>query len=673
MTLEAAIIPEQNSVQTVALKPSAESSPLESFAASPKPIEPQSKAIEEDTKKSTSTNSEESNVQTSSAGISFVPVYTAKPSSSPDTTDKKSDSVIKLNTEDGLKSQPADQVKVSSSPSVSAPNQSASGIASNIPTICQNCQTSTTPLWRRDESGQILCNACGLFLKLHGRARPISLKTNIIKSRNRARNSSSQSKRKQIQSPILISNVSPSCPAISPHLTAHGSPLRPAPGGHDLHQIDHLSMALSPSMAPQTSEQHTTNSISLSQNRSLSNQILHHSQLQHHPNGQKSHRQPPHRHPTTPSSIFSYPSGQGTQETTNKPQRPTPLTSLPKLPIGSPNFGYHNSSSLNSGGPDSPKLTPLRNGEATRPRGYHPSGPNMTARPPALVVGSAGTPGFSATTPQFNADSPRQSEDHHLPKLPTLSALAALATEAEEQRAISKIIQAPRPPITQHMPPQLTSTDGTSPQILTPQSRPQSRPQSPLLPGSNMYISKVAIQDGAVRLSAKGEAMSEQLRPRYGEESLDKIPSLRHLVSDRFPPSSPGGNQYLQMQVLSSLTQQRPRLSKRNERYSEDHHADNENASLKTRVSELELVNDLLRSRVTQLEYSESNIRESELILRRKLFEMEEKNKKLMRKIKNIFTEERETRRYSDLSDDPSPDYQDSPHASKKKKVSDVL
>lgn len=62
----------------------------------------------------------------------------------------------------------------------------------NVP-VCKNCLTSTTPLWRRDENGAVLCNACGLFLKLHGTARPISLKTNVIKSRNRKNNSQNNS------------------------------------------------------------------------------------------------------------------------------------------------------------------------------------------------------------------------------------------------------------------------------------------------------------------------------------------------------------------------------------------------------------------------------------------------------------------------------------------------
>ncbi|KAI5123999.1 hypothetical protein M0805_006409 [Coniferiporia weirii] len=58
--------------------------------------------------------------------------------------------------------------------------------ADSVPTVCTNCQTRNTPLWRRDPEGQPLCNACGLFYKLHGVTRPLSLKTDVIKKRNRA-------------------------------------------------------------------------------------------------------------------------------------------------------------------------------------------------------------------------------------------------------------------------------------------------------------------------------------------------------------------------------------------------------------------------------------------------------------------------------------------------------
>ena len=63
-------------------------------------------------------------------------------------------------------------------------------LSSSVPTTCTNCFTQTTPLWRRNPEGQPLCNACGLFLKLHGVVRPLSLKTDVIKKRNRGTGSS---------------------------------------------------------------------------------------------------------------------------------------------------------------------------------------------------------------------------------------------------------------------------------------------------------------------------------------------------------------------------------------------------------------------------------------------------------------------------------------------------
>lgn len=51
--------------------------------------------------------------------------------------------------------------------------------------ICANCRTTTTPLWRRDNENNTICNACGLYYKLHNVHRPVSMKKTMIKRRKR--------------------------------------------------------------------------------------------------------------------------------------------------------------------------------------------------------------------------------------------------------------------------------------------------------------------------------------------------------------------------------------------------------------------------------------------------------------------------------------------------------
>uniref|UniRef100_A0A9J2PP53 GATA-type domain-containing protein n=2 Tax=Ascaris TaxID=6251 RepID=A0A9J2PP53_ASCLU len=63
---------------------------------------------------------------------------------------------------------------------------------------CVNCKTNNTTLWRRNAHGQPVCNACGLYHKLHNISRPISMKKDGIQTRNRKISTKTKGKKRGV-------------------------------------------------------------------------------------------------------------------------------------------------------------------------------------------------------------------------------------------------------------------------------------------------------------------------------------------------------------------------------------------------------------------------------------------------------------------------------------------
>jgi len=64
-------------------------------------------------------------------------------------------------------------------------------------TRCSNCETGETSLWRRATNGTPICNACGLYEKLHNESRPLTMRRDRVQKRKRKHPAQGRRRRRQ--------------------------------------------------------------------------------------------------------------------------------------------------------------------------------------------------------------------------------------------------------------------------------------------------------------------------------------------------------------------------------------------------------------------------------------------------------------------------------------------
>ncbi|KAF8794453.1 GATA-binding factor 5-A-like isoform X2 [Argiope bruennichi] len=111
---------------------------------------------------------------------------------------------------------------------------------------CSNCSTTDTTLWRRNTQGEPVCNACGLYYKLHQVNRPISMRKDSIQTRKRKPKSTGSSSKGKSSS-VNSSNGRNGSSSKSPIIPSSSSAYLPQLGmDSELAEAQHHRLVHSP-------------------------------------------------------------------------------------------------------------------------------------------------------------------------------------------------------------------------------------------------------------------------------------------------------------------------------------------------------------------------------------------------------------------------------------------